>query len=236
MTKLPLASDPNEASAHNLVASCEQYLDQNQLSPPVLDEEDSAEVVMINPFADVHMFPSGSDFIQHHQHERKLSTISDIRDSIQMTHHDHQPEDISYYKTLPRTSGRRKGLQVPKRVRQILDRAKSCEPELPQIRFRIHTLEDNDVQEDDLDGTESVSSFVALSPGQPIGNKSSSTLGGGTSGEEWSDSGEYNYYDNNDPPVKLNASADDPDGSNKKGFVNKCVTRVKSFVGNNKNN
>jgi len=138
--------------AQSLVQSCEDYLDQNT-SQPELNTS-----AIINPFFELKMYNPDSE----EELKRKLSSVSDIRDSIKETH-----EDVSY-KTVPRIRPK-KGY------------------------FKIQ------------DGTESVTSFVALTPGH-----SRSTLSSGSS--EWSNSDEK---------------------EDQKGFVNKYFTRVKSLVRKN---
>lgn len=51
--------------------------------------------VLINPFADVKMYPQ--DFSRQNSDQRKLSSVSDIRDSIKETH-----EEPSGFQTVPR--------------------------------------------------------------------------------------------------------------------------------------
>ena len=141
--------------AQTLVQSCEDYLDLNSKSVPDLNHPENS---IINPFFELKMYNPESE----EEQKRKLSSVSDIRDSIKETH-----EDVSY-KTVPR-----------------IHKAKNR-----PYAFRVQ------------DGTESVSSFVALTPGH-----SHSTLSSGSS--EWSNSDEK---------------------EDQKGFVNKYFTRVKNSL------
>ena len=126
------------------------------------NSKENSKNELINPFFELKMYNPESVEEQN----RKLSSVSDIRDSIKETH-----EDVSYSsKTVPRMNSKSKNY------------------------FRMK------------DGTESVSSFVALTPGH-----SHSTLSSGTS-SEWSNSDEK---------------------EDQKGFVNKYFTRVKSLVKKN---
>ena len=146
--------------AQNLVRSCEDYLDQNTI-------EKCQHEKIINPFFELKMYNPESE----EEQKRKLSSVSDIRDSIKETH-----EDVSY-KTVPRVRSKSK----PKR-----------------FNYRVQ------------DGTESVSSFVALTPGH-----SHSTLSSASDSSEWSNS-------------------DEQKDENQKGFVNKYFSRVKNFSLNKK--
>ena len=187
ISKLP--SDTEEG-ADNLVASCIQYLDENEgMEGPIVNDtkEEEGRVPLINPFFDVQMYVK-----QEPTEPRKLSSISDIRDNIRAS-----TEELSF-KSLPRAFQKKK---MSKSVKELMDRAKSSEPE---VRGR-------------QDGTESVSSFVVLSPSDNYLKLSSTTMET-TSSEGWSENDDYE---------------DKTDTFAKKGFVNKCVTRVKSLVGNN---
>ena len=109
---------------------------------------------------------------QDNSEPRKLSTVSDIRDNIVKHINDKDVdggEDLTNH-TLPRAFHKKK---VPKSVRDFIERAKSNEPYIrrrqqpfmaegimPHVdQFRAKSNEP--VRQD---GTESVSSFVVLSP------------------------------------------------------------------------
>ena len=149
-----------KSEAQNLVQSCEDYLDQNTVGK-------SQSETLINPFFELKMYNPESE----EEQKRKLSSVSDIRDSIKETFHEEYP---SNYKTVPRI------------------RSKSRRP----YNYKLQ------------DGTESVSSFVALTPGH-----SHSTLSSNSS--EWSNS-------------------DEQKDETQKGFVNKYFSRVKNFSLNKK--
>ena len=143
-----------------MVQSCEDYLDQNTVGK-------SQSETLINPFFELKMYNPESE----EEQKRKLSSVSDIRDSIKETFHEEYP---SNYKTVPRI------------------RSKSRRP----YNYKLQ------------DGTESVSSFVALTQGH-----SHSTLSSNSS--EWSNS-------------------DEQKDETQKGFVNKYFSRVKNFSLNKK--
>lgn len=152
--------------AQNLVQSCEDYLDQN-----TVEKSQNQADQIINPFFELKMYNPESE----EEQKRKLSSVSDIRDSIKETFH----EDVSTsYKTVPRIRSKSK-----------------ASPRRP-YNYKLQ------------DGTESVSSFVALTPGH-----SHSTLSSNSS--EWSNS-------------------DEQKDENQKGFVNKYFSRVKNFSLNKK--
>ena len=106
---------------------------------------------------------------------------------------------------------------MPKSVRNFLEkgqivtqdlRAKSSEPSSSQAFSR-------------QDGTEPVSSFVmALSPKEDHFLELSRSTMETTSSEGWSDNDDYE-----DKTDSFNSGI-------RKGFVNKCVSRVKNLVGN----
>ena len=138
----------------------------------------SQSETLINPFFELKMYNPESE----EEQKRKLSSVSDIRDSIKETFHEEYP---SNYKTVPRI------------------RSKSRRP----YNYKLQ------------DGTESVSSFVALSPKDHFLELSRSTMET-TSSEGWSDNDDYE-----DKTDSFNSGI-------RKGFVNKCVSRVKNLVGN----
>ena len=229
-TKLP--SDTEEG-AENLVTSCMQYLYENESYPgggdfsTNQDKEEDLGILpkLINPFIDFQMHNNEDTTIGATAESRKLSTVSDIRDHItrntppSVMNYQQQRSDDSkiMYKTLPRAFQKNKKV-VPKSVRNFLEkgqivtqdlRAKSSEPPSSQAFSR-------------QDGTESVSSFVmALSPKEDHFLELSRSTMETTSSEGWSDNDDYE---------------DKTDSFNtRKGFVNKCVSRVKNLVGNNNN-
>ena len=215
IAKLP--SDTEEG-ADNLVASCKRYLDENEtfdsgsVTDHVKKENKRGEATIINPFIDVQMYNAKHDL----EPRKKLSTVSDIRDHMEVSKYQYPNspststdnfDDSAFYsyKTLPRAFHRKQ--KVSKSVRDFIDRAKSSEPEFTASR-REFTASGRQ------DGTESVSSFVALSPNDHLLKASQNTLETTSSGEGWSENDDYE---------------DKTDSFTKKGFVNKCVTRVKSL-------
>jgi hypothetical protein len=116
------------------------------------------------------------------------------------------------YKTLPRAFQKKK--VVPKSVRNFLEKG-----QILQERAKSSEPTDDDLSFSRQDGTESVSSFVALSPKDHFLELSRSTMET-TSSEGWSDNDDYE-----DKTDSFNSGI-------RKGFVNKCVSRVKNLVGN----
>jgi len=118
------------------------------------------------------------------------------------------------YGTLPRSISRSRNISrsiVPK-MRKFFEKSRSCDPELPQVKITIHNDPNNGNtrgSRSTTDGTESArSSFVMLSPGETSRSPTGST-------------------------VTLSDVSDERSrhqGKNK-GFVNKCVTKVRSFMG-----
>ena len=122
--------------------------------------------------------------------------------------------------TLPRTFSRGKSISrslVPK-MRKFFEKSRSADPEMPQVKILIHTEPNTGNRTPPArvsDGTESArSSFVLLGPGDADSRDqvSSNSISGS------------------------NLSLDDDQedigkGEKQKGFVNKCVTKVKSFMG-----
>ena len=118
------------------------------------------------------------------------------------------------YGTLPRSISRSRNISrsiVPK-MRKFFEKSRSCDPELPQVKITIHNDPNNGntrSSHSTADGTESArSSFVMLSPGDTSRSPTGSTI---------------TLSDGSDERSRLQ-------GKNK-GFVNKCVTKVRSFIG-----
>ena len=219
ITKLP--SDTEEG-AENLVTSCMQYLYENESYSGDFpdkndkDEEDLFNVEtpkLINPFIDFQMH--NEDTTIANAESRKLSTVSDIRDHIKrntppsVIQQQRSEDKKIMYKTLPRAFQKKK-VPVPKSVRNFLEKGQI----LQEIRAKSSEPADDDDQKfSRQDGTESVSSFVVLSPKDNFLET--------TSSEGWSDNDDYE-----DKTDSFNSGT-------RKGFVNKCVSRVKNLVGNN---
>jgi len=118
------------------------------------------------------------------------------------------------YGTLPRSISRSRNISrslVPK-MRKFFEKSRSCDPDLPQVKITIHNDPNNGNtrgSHSTADGTESArSSFVMLSPGEVSRSPTGSTI---------------TLSDASDERSRLQ-------GKNK-GFVNKCVTKVRSFMG-----
>lgn len=232
-----LPSDTEEG-ASNLIASCEKYLDENP--------------VIINPFIDVKMDESadirGSNTSLAQAH-RKLSSVSDIRDSIKVTHEDANLSYVAGSQTVPRAFSRASkssyptyeasNSPLPSRAHaspiRTLDRPKPRKSSAPVVSNRRPSQSLYKRQ----DGTESVKSFVIVSndmnsddddsfgaknlqPGDNFDNFHSDV-------DEWSDDDDNSYNKSSDFTNSKNSNP------RNKGFVNKCVTRVKSLVNPVKN-
>ena len=139
-------------------------------------------------------------FDPHSQH-RKLSSVSDIRDNIKETY---EEADSGFHsKTVPR----------------IYSHSKHSSQ--PEIRFKVFDSKPFYDSYKRQDGTESVRSFVIVSKPK---SQESSTLDltdeeDNEMEDEWSQ----------DEDIQ-SATGSFKAASNNKGFVNKCVTRVKSLV------
>jgi len=99
---------------------------------------------------------------------------------------------------------------VPK-MRKFFEKSRSCDPDLPQVKITIPNDSKNGnmkASHGPADGTESArSSFVMLSPGEASRSPTGSTM---------------TLSDASDERSHLH-------GKNK-GFVNKCVTKVRSLM------
>ena len=106
---------------------------------------------------------------------------------------------------------------VPK-MRLMFERARSLEPEARTTgrRRRINKF---------ADGTESVTSFVLeSSPTQSETSRAKSEMP-----QDSSTSSSSNSFEYEEPSTASSISA--TNSANKRGFVNKCMTRVKTFMG-----
>jgi len=117
------------------------------------------------------------------------------------------------YGTLPRSVSRSRNISrslVPK-MRKFFEKSRSCDPDLPQVKITIPNDSKNGnmkASHGPADGTESArSSFVMLSPGEASRSPTGSTM---------------TLSDASDERSHLH-------GKNK-GFVNKCVTKVRSLM------
>jgi hypothetical protein len=231
-----LPSDTEEG-ASNLIASCEKYLDENP--------------VIINPFIDVKMDQSaefrGSDTSLAQAH-RKLSSVSDIRDSIKVTHEDANLSYVAGCQTVPRAFSpcgvssspvpTRAHARVATPVRTLDRPAKPRKSSAPVVTNRRPSQGLYKRQ----DGTESVKSFVIVSKNSCLDlnsdeEDSSSFPAKNLHGDNFDNSDDDEWSDDNDN--SYNKSSDFTNSKNnprnKGGFVNKCVTRVKSLVNPVKN-
>ena len=234
-------SDEKE-DADFLVQFCEQYLlddDKNKEADHdggrglvVGRTEDGNDIV--NPFEE--LFPKGS--LGGLGAGRKMSVpVTSYRSGFGFGD-DPVGGDMFYYenKTLPRAAHQRK-VGMVKKILPVV--------ELPQIRFRIREpSNDNDnpgSKIDITDGTESVSSFVAMNPNKSgsstlVSDNASNSTTREKDDEEWSvggdsssfeyEPGDYSYYQG-----RRGRSPNAGDKTSKDSFVNKCVSRVKNLVG-----
>ena len=119
---------------------------------------------------------------------------------------------------LPQSLSRSRNISrslVPK-MRKFFEKSRSCDPELPQVKIRIQREPTGGAGRGSgrtTDGTESArSSFILLAPGEEA---ASSTFSGSSSTLESEDRAE-----------ELRARQ-----LKNKGFVNKCVVKVRSLMG-----
>ena len=262
LARLPSDTEEVKSEASNLIASCEQYLDENP-------------VTIINPFLGLQKMDESADIHGSNTslaaQRRKLSSVSDIRDSIKETHED--ADNLRYgagCQTVPRAFSPRSVSVSP-----MVSRART-QPLLPAVSLASAVSEARGVaakrrsksvtvanrkptgQGSHInpnprtnkqttgqglykrqDGTESVRSFVIVSNNSTLDLNSDTEesnsfgavglgLGENSDEESWSD--------NDD---SYNKSSSDFQNNSKnprnKGFVNKCVSRVKSLVNPVKN-
>ena len=123
---------------------------------------------------------------------------------------------------LPQSFSRGKNISrslVPK-MRKFFEKSRSCDPELPQVKIRIQREPNSGTGRGfglEADGTESArSSFVLLAPGE--GGAAASTFSGSTITLEEGSEGRGEE-------VRARQL------KNNRGFVNKCVGKVRSLMG-----
>ena len=240
-----LPSDTEEG-ASNLIASCEQYLHENP-------------VTIINPFLGLQKMDESADIHGSNTslaaQRRKLSSVSDIRDSIKETHE--HAGNLSYgagCQTVPRAFSPRSVSVSP-----MVSRART-QPVLPAVSLASAVSKARGVAaagrsksvavanrkpsgQQGLykrqDGTESVRSFVIVSNNSTLDLNSDTEesnsfgaaavgLGENSDDESWSDNDDSYNKSNSD----FQNNSRNP---RNKGFVNKCVSRVKSLVNPAKN-
>ena len=118
----------------------------------------------------------------------------------------------SSYSTLPLPQSFSRGKNISRslvpKMRKFFEKSRSCDPELPQVKIRIQREPQSGLT---ADGTESArSSFVLLAPGEAVENSSLSSSS-----------------------LTLEEGSEARAGQlkNNKGFVNKCVVKVRSLMG-----
>ena len=227
-----LPSDTEEG-ASNLIASCEKYLDENP--------------VIINPFIDVKMDQSadirGSNTSLAQAH-RKLSSVSDIRDSIKVTHEDANLSYVAGCQTVPRAFSPRgvSSSPAPSRALRVTTSSPVRTLDRPKPR-KTSAVVSNRRPSQGLykrqDGTESVKSFVIVSNNSTLdlnSDEEDSSAAKNLPGDNFDVSDDCDEWSDDDN--SYNKSSDFTNSKNNprnKGFVNKCVTRVKSLVNPVKN-
>ena len=153
------------------------------------------------------------------------------------------------YGTLPKAMRKNISRSLVPKMRRMFEKARSCDPpDLPQIRIRIQTdshpghhrslspptLEDQCAGSVKSDGTESVSSFVAVSTEEGAGQEdvsleeSSSIL---SQSQDKSNSSGLSDSSTTAASALDHSSAANSGVTTKKGFVNKCVKKVKNIMG-----
>lgn len=250
LARLPSDTEEVKSEASNLIASCEQYLDENP-------------VTIINPFLGLQKMDESADIHGSNTslaaQRRKLSSVSDIRDSIKETHED--ADNLRYgagCQTVPRAFSPRSVSVSP-----MVSRART-QPLLPAVSLASAVSEARGVAAKRRsksvanprtnkqttgqglykrqDGTESVRSFVIVSNNSTLDLNSDTEesnsfgLAAGIGLGLGENSDEESWSDNDD---SYNKSSSDFQNNSKnprnKGFVNKCVSRVKSLVNPVKN-
>jgi len=191
----------NPESAGKLIDTCEKYLHQKNGVSAELAEEEEEECAVTAEFDKVTDPESNPKELGTDTKFNEVSTRVDGNFSAS-------------YGTLPRSISRSRNISrslVPK-MRKFFEKSRSCDPDLPQVKITIHNDPNNGNtrgSHSTADGTESArSSFVMLSPGEASRSPSGSTI---------------TLSDVSDDRSRLQ-------GKNK-GFVNKCVTKVRSFMG-----
>lgn len=186
-----------------IVDTCEKYLDEksHKSADVAVAEEEECAVTA--------------------QYDKVTNSESDSKGEIMKFNEVERVQDGNFsssYGTLPRSISRNRNISrslVPK-MRKFFEKSRSCDPDLPQVKISLSTENQqhgsSNFRGTIADGTESArSSFVMLSPGEGVNSRSPSgstmTLSDGGS----------------DDRSRLH-------GKNK-GFVNKCVTKVRSFMG-----
>ena len=250
LARLPSDTEEVKSEASNLIASCEQYLDENP-------------VTIINPFLGLQKMDESADIHGSNTslaaQRRKLSSVSDIRDSIKETHED--ADNLRYgagCQTVPRAFSPRSVSVSP-----MVSRART-QPLLPAVSLASAVSEARGVAAKRRsksvanprtnkqttgqglykrqDGTESVRSFVIVSNNSTLDlnsdteeSNSFGAVGLGIGLGENSD--EESWSDNDDSYNKSSSDFLQNNSKNprNKGFVNKCVSRVKSLVNPVKN-
>ena len=208
-------------SAHNrdisgkLVETCEEYLDEKNEAVSADHEKESAE------FADINT----TDETENNSKlcENLLADDAKFQEAIKIVGENGNRSHAANFSTLPRSFSRGKNISrslVPK-MRKLFEKSRSCDPDLPQVKIRIQSEPNNGngTPARGSDGTESArSSFVMLNPGDTCEPESHDTSSISISGST--------------------TTLDDVDGERfgrsgkqQRGFVNKCVTKVKSFMG-----
>ena len=125
------------------------------------------------------------------------------------------------YSTLPLPQSFSRGRNISRslvpKMRKFFEKSRSCDPELPQVKIRIQREPNSGTGRSSglpADGTESTrSSFVLLGPGEEVAT--SSTFSGSSS-----------TLESEGRTEELRARQ-----LKNKGFVNKCVVKVRSLMG-----
>jgi len=208
-------------SAHNrdvsgkLVETCEEYLDEKNEAVSADHEKESAEFADTDTTTDE--TGNKSELCENH-----LANDAKFQEALKIVDENGNRRQAANFSTLPRSFSRGKNISrslVPK-MRKLFEKSRSCDPDLPQVKIRIQSEPNNGNGSPGArvsDGTESArSSFVMLNPGDTCEPESRDTSSISISGST--------------------TTLDDVDGGmgrsgKQRGFVNKCVTKVKSFMG-----
>jgi len=200
-----------------LVECQEEYIDNGKEPTTTVIGEENADVT--TPLSDNLNLNHGVDDVKFREVEKKLEKngIKNMPDS---------------YTTLPRSFSRGKNISrslVPK-MRKLFEKSRSCDPELPHVKIRIQSEPNNGNgatrgSRSTADGTESArSSFVMLGPNdtciepREVPRVESPVDVSSISGSS------YTLDD-------VDAERFGRDQTKQQGFLNKCATKVRSFMG-----
>lgn len=128
-------------------------------------------------------------------------------------------KEIASYGTLPKAMRKNISRSLVPKMRRMFERARSCEPgDMPQLRIHVHSdCPPRAPSSVTSDGTESVSSFVVVSSSSNPSSSLSEESPKPESAASSQSSKDLNERERSGSPSK-------------RGFVNKCMSKVKSII------